>query len=189
MQDKATENAGPAFTQVRTPRSLQVFTLSGSSCDFRESPLREGGGIRFDGNRSRLGQFSNGVWVKNGEWSRGSGESKLRKLLLPSESSLRDRSGCAVSDLPSGASGWPAAAQPAPVRFPAGAAHAGGLGIPLAQRASRAPRLIGGLVYLYRHVLAVGRRTHSLHPARSPLGLGHGHEPSQRRRQRRSLTG
>jgi hypothetical protein len=87
-------------------------------------------------------------WVKregrglgHGQWSRRSRESELRELLFSSEPALRDRGVGAVRDVPSGAPRWTAAPQPDAVRIPTGAADARRLGVPVAQRAGRTPRV------------------------------------------------
>ena len=103
---------------------------------------------------------------------------------------------CAVADVrslcdvPPGAPGRTAPTQSTAVRVPPGAATAGGLGVPVAQRAGLAPRLSAAhrpLVYVYGHVLAADRRIHRLRVARRFHGLGDGHVAS--RRPRRPLTG
>jgi hypothetical protein len=100
----------------------------------------------------------------------------LRGLLLPPEPSVRDLGDRSVPDFPAGASRRAPAPEPASLRVPPGAQDAGGVGIPLGERAGCAPRM------------TAVRRDRRPHPARGRVAL-HFKVPRHRSARRGSYHG
>ena len=182
---KATEIAGPSVHATEKVRYLQGFTVRRSCCVFRESSLTEGVEFRFDGwvgravrrratEREREGRtgMSNGrSWL---------GQSELRELLFPSEPAVRGDERRPVRDLPTSSARGAAAAEPAALRVPPGAADAGRLGVPVGPGAGSAARVAVESYIFPARVLAADRRLHRVPADRDPARLGGRPRPRRR---------